>query len=144
MECDFQVGICLGLYTQNETEIECENGNKNSCVFSHNTVVLAPFQSNAMFSRNRPIQECIPVGCVPPALYRKGVLCPEGCLSSGSLSRGFSVQRSLSGGSMSGDSLSEGSLSRSLSLSGGSMSGDSLSRDLCQWDPWTETSLWTE
>ena len=37
-------------------------------------------------------QECIPVGCVPPARYRTGV----------SLSRGVSVRGSLSRGSLSG------------------------------------------
>ena len=106
IECAFQVGICLGLYTQNETEIECEKGNKNSCVFSQSRVVLAPFQINAMFSRNRPIQECIPAGCVPPAVYLTGVFVP-----------GVSAQGRVSvWGSVSGYSLSGGCLSRGLRL----------------------------
>ena len=42
-------------------------------------------------------QECIPVGCVPPALYRTGGLCPGGGLSKGSLSGGLCQGGSLSG-----------------------------------------------
>ena len=41
-------------------------------------------------------QECIPVGCVPPALYRTGESLSGGCLSpGGSLSREVSVQGGL-------------------------------------------------
>ena len=69
-----------------------------------------------LFTNSNPLQkqECIPVGCVPPARYRMG-----GCLCPGvSAQRGVSVRASLSRGvtawgSLSGErSLSRGSLSR--------------------------------
>ena len=45
-------------------------------------------RSNIIFVKRWPLQqECIPVGCIPPARYRTGGLCPRG-----SLSRGVSVQ----------------------------------------------------
>ena len=46
-------------------------------------------------SKNVCKQECIPVGCVPSALYRtpyRGCLCPGGSLSGGSLSRGLQAR----------------------------------------------------
>ena len=76
---------------------------KIAAYFRRNRVVLAPFQINAMFSRNWPIQESIPVGCVPPAIYRTGSL-SGGLYPGGSLSRGVSVQ----GGLCPGGSLSRG------------------------------------
>ena len=61
-------------------------------------------------------QECIPVGCVPPALYRtaggvflQGGLCPGGLCPGGSLSGWVSVQRGL---------CLRGSLSRGVSVRG--------------------------
>ena len=66
------------------------------------------------------LQECIPVGCVPPALYRirGGGLCPGRSLSRGgplskrSMSRGVSVRVVFVQGYLSIGSLSRGSLSR--------------------------------
>ena len=55
-------------------------------------------------------QECIPVGCVPPALYRRGGVFVQG----GSLSRGVSVR---------GERVCPGSLSKGgLCPGGGSLS----------------------
>ena len=46
------------------------------------------------------MQECIPLGCVPPASHRTmGGLCPEGSLSKGSLcSRGLCLEGLCPGG----------------------------------------------
>ena len=75
-------------------------------------------------------KECIPVGCILPALHcagGRGSLSREGVSVQGSLSRGLCPGYSLSRGS-----LSRGSLSRCL-CPGGSLSGGLCPGGLCQW-----------
>ena len=69
------------------------------CIFE---LITTGLFTGCQFLRCR--QQCIPAGCVLPALYRTGDLCAGGICPGGSLSRG-----SLSKGA--GGSLSRGSLS---------------------------------
>ena len=75
-------------------------------------------------------QECIPVGCVPPARYRTVGVPIWGVCVRGSVSRGVSVQGSLCPGGL----CPGGSLSRVGFCQGGSLSrGVSVQGVLCPW-----------
>ena len=76
-------------------------------------------------------QECIPVGCVPPARYRMGGSLSRGVSVRGVCVWGVSVLGSLSMGSLSGGLCLGGSLSRGVSVQGGLCPGVSLSGGLC-------------
>ena len=101
--------------------------------------VLPYFNKTNVFGNTTDKQECLPVGCVPPARYRMGGLCPGGLYPGGSLSRGVSVW----------GFLSRGSLSRGISVRGGvplsrgvSVQGVSLTE--MPVPPWTESQTRVE